>query len=141
MTAYNLSAPGESQIFNGQTEISPAEFVSGQSVKLQCVSPSIGSDPNTDFRWRMYSANLNSMTTFNPATGMQDMNEAEGSTSCQYSRTGWVIYNTTSVSIHLECYLYNPSLGSSVYETPEDERPTFYIQSYRENQRMYNFIG
>jgi len=51
---------------------------------------------------------------------MQYTSEVQGPVNCHYRRYAWVIYNTTSESTHLACYLYNVRLGNSVYETPED---------------------
>lgn len=102
-------------------------FLPDQAVRLECASQTIGSDPNTEFRWRAYSEISRTMLSWTQSTGMMDDNDAVENGECQYSRTGWIIYNITSVHSRVECYLYNPSLSNVEYKTPEEQRPQFYF--------------
>lgn len=125
MTAYNLSSPGQSEIILGDS-LNPAIFLTGEAVKVKCKSQTIGSDPNTVFKWRLYSNTSSGSTNLNLTPNMKDHMDAVESETCHYSREGWIVFNVTSTST-LECYLYNANLSGSEYQTPADERPQFYV--------------
>lgn len=134
MTAYNMSSFSPSLPIDNHT--SSAYFIQDQAVKVQCSSNAIGSDPDTKFEWRMSNAFTGALESWSPSMlGLQDEGEAVESGICHHSRTAWAIYNITSPDLsrdssnplYFECYLYNPSLGSTVYETPVNQRPRFYV--------------